>query len=212
MWWLKEEKLLSGKVRLQVSIVVTELEFQVSFNSELRYNKSTQNTKVEIWISVAKTHIHRHVILQHTYLSQWGFIALASSQSWTTTHFYYLWMNTQHTATLQIWRMTPPTTTWEFTTPLVTNHCITRELLFFLLATYYSNNWIKNIGWARHMACMWEKINRYRLLVGTLKLRHLSRDGRIILKWISNRQDGRSDTGLIWVRVRKSCGLLWTWS
>jgi len=40
--------LLSGKVRLQVSIVVTELEFQVSFNSELRYNKSTQNTKVEI--------------------------------------------------------------------------------------------------------------------------------------------------------------------
>jgi len=58
------------------------------------------------------------------------------------------------------------------------------------------------------MACMWEKINRYRLLVGTLKLRHLSRDGRIILKWISNRQDGRSDTGLIWVRVRKSCGLL----
>jgi len=43
--------------------------------------------------------------------------------------------------------------------PLVTNHCITRELLLFLLATYYSNKWIKNIGWAKHMARVWEKIN-----------------------------------------------------
>lgn len=97
MWWKKEEKLLPAKVRLRVSIVVTELEFQVSFNSELTFNKSTYNTKAEIWISVAKTHTHRRVILQHAYLSQWGFVDLALSPSWTTTHFHYLWMNTQHT-------------------------------------------------------------------------------------------------------------------
>jgi len=51
--------------------------------------------------------------------------------------------------------------------PQVTNHGITRELLFFILATYYSNNWIKSIGWVRHTERMWEKINRYRLLVET---------------------------------------------
>jgi hypothetical protein len=33
-------------------------------------------------------------------------------------------------------------------------------------------------------------------------------DGRIILKWILNRQDGRAWTGLIWFRIGTSGGLL----
>jgi hypothetical protein len=34
-------------------------------------------------------------------------------------------------------------------------------------------------------------------------------DGKIILKWIFKKWDGRALTGLIWLRIRTSGGLLW---
>jgi hypothetical protein len=38
-------------------------------------------------------------------------------------------------------------------------HCMTRKLLFFLLAIYYSSDKIKKIRWMRHVACIGEEIN-----------------------------------------------------
>jgi hypothetical protein len=38
-------------------------------------------------------------------------------------------------------------------------------------------------------------------------LKDLSRDGRIILKWILKNSDGRAWTGLIWLRI-EPCGRL----
>jgi hypothetical protein len=60
-----------------------------------------------------------------------------------------------------------------------------------------------------------DKRNTYKALVRKLKERDHSEErdviGRIILEWILERYDGVVWTGLIWLRIGTSGGLLLTW-
>jgi hypothetical protein len=83
---------------------------------------------------------------------------------------------------------------------------------------YCSRSIIRNIKsgrmrWAGHVARMGEKMNIYRILVGTPEGDHyedLDVDGRIILERILERSDGVVWAGLIWLRIGTSGGPLWT--
>jgi hypothetical protein len=65
---------------------------------------------------------------------------------------------------------------------------------------------------AGHVASAGEKRNANKILVGKLKERDRQEDqdlgGYIILKWISDRWDAVVWTGLIWLRMGTSGGLL----
>jgi hypothetical protein len=67
--------------------------------------------------------------------------------------------------------------------------------------------------WARHVARIGERIGVYRVLVGNLRernhLEYLGVDGRIILNE-SSRSRVRAFTGLFWLRIGTSGGLLGT--
>jgi hypothetical protein len=68
------------------------------------------------------------------------------------------------------------------------------------------------VRWAGHVVCMGERRSTYRILVGkpegTRPLEDPRLRGRIILKWILERQDGVVWTGLIWFRIVTSGELL----
>jgi hypothetical protein len=66
--------------------------------------------------------------------------------------------------------------------------------------------------WTGHEARIGEMGNSYNTLVGNLKgkdqMKVLGADLRIIIKWILEKQGGRLWTGLIWLRIQSSDGLL----
>jgi len=59
----------------------------------------------------------------------------------------------------------------------------------------------KRMRWSGHEACMRERTDAYRFLVG----KPAGEDGRIILKWAVKKQDG---TGFMPVRIGTSGGVL----
>jgi hypothetical protein len=69
----------------------------------------------------------------------------------------------------------------------------------------------RRIRWAEHVARMEERRDTYKILVGKLegkKPLDLDVDGRIILSWILEREDGVVLTKLIWLRTGSSGGPL----
>jgi hypothetical protein len=84
---------------------------------------------------------------------------------------------------------------------------------------YSSSNIIRMIKWRRmrwagHVARMGEKRNAYRVLVGKQEGKRPL--GRPMREWIYNikidlrEEDGVVWTGLMWLRIGTSGGLLWT--
>ena len=58
---------------------------------------------------------------------------------------------------------------------------------------------------AGHMACMWEKRNAYRVLVGKPEgkrpLGRVGIDWMIVLKWISKKKNGTAWIRLLWLTI-----------
>jgi hypothetical protein len=82
---------------------------------------------------------------------------------------------------------------------------------------YLSHNIVRVIKWRRirwvwHIACMGERRDAYRVLVGKPEGRdHLEEpgvDGRIILIWIFMKWDVGAWTGSFWLRIRTGSGHL----
>jgi hypothetical protein len=66
----------------------------------------------------------------------------------------------------------------------------------------------RRMRWAVHVARMGERRGLHRVLRERALLKDLGVDGNIILEWILKRSDERAWTGLIWLRLRTSDGLL----
>jgi hypothetical protein len=68
--------------------------------------------------------------------------------------------------------------------------------------------------WAEHVTRIGYGRNAHRNLVsnpeGKNSLEKINVDGRIILKYVSNKQDGEPWFGLMWLRIRKNDGTLKT--
>jgi predicted metal-binding protein len=66
--------------------------------------------------------------------------------------------------------------------------------------------------WAGYVTRMGEKRNAYMLLVGKLKERDHEEDldecGRVILKWMLEKEDEVMYTGFMWLRAETSGGFL----
>jgi hypothetical protein len=67
---------------------------------------------------------------------------------------------------------------------------------------------LRRMRWAGHVAHIWEKMNKYRILVGKPEGKRPHISGRMILKLILENQDGVLWTGFIWLRIGIGGGLL----
>jgi hypothetical protein len=81
-----------------------------------------------------------------------------------------------------------------------------------MLLKYYYSDQIKELKWARHIACMEEMGNAYSILVGKPEgkrhLQDLGIDGRVILEWILGKQFEKVWSRIMWLRIGPSDGLL----
>jgi hypothetical protein len=80
--------------------------------------------------------------------------------------------------------------------------CITQQILNYCQ--------IKKDGWAKHVACVGDKLSAYRVLTRKPENRLFARPwgGSIILKWLLTKYDEVVWTGLIWLRTGTCVGLL----